>query len=244
LSNRQNVINEAIEKYNQGHIITLMYHQVRPQDDEPGGWKESVQNEVTDQQWQDLLTPGTEVRAKWLEKIDNVAHFLKQLQDENNPVLWRPYHEMNGRWFWWGQKPNFKKLWIMMYDRYVNHHQLDNLLWVWNANAPRKVEPDNDMSYHLFFPGLEYVDVLASDLYHNDYSQHYHDELLDLAGEKVISIGECGTAPTPGILDDQPQLTWFMIWTKWLWTHNQREDIIELYNDPRVITLDEIGALW
>ena len=55
------------------------------------------------------------------------------------PVLWRPYHEMNGDWFWWGKKTGpsgHRALWRMMYDRFVNYHGLNNLLWVWNANAP------------------------------------------------------------------------------------------------------------
>ena len=42
VNNRQNIINEAIDKHNKGHIITLMYHQVRPQDDEPDGNKGMV----------------------------------------------------------------------------------------------------------------------------------------------------------------------------------------------------------
>ncbi len=48
---RDSVIKEAISRYHQGHIITLMWHAVRPIDDEPNGWKESVQNELTDEQW-------------------------------------------------------------------------------------------------------------------------------------------------------------------------------------------------
>jgi len=244
VANRQNVIDEAIEMYDKGHIITLMYHQVRPMDDEPDGWKESVQNEVTEQQWEDLLTPGTEVHRKWLEKIDTVAWYLGQLKEMHIPVIWRPYHEMNGAWFWWGQKEDFEKLWILMYDRYVNYHHLDNLIWVWNANAPRIRPGDSAMAYENYFPGTAYVDILAADVYHNDYKQSHHDQLLELAKGKPIALGECGQAPTPGILDIEDQWTWFMIWTKWLWTANKREDIIELYNDPRVITLDEVGELW
>ncbi len=243
VNNRRNIIKEAIKMHKRGHIITLMYHQVRPMDDEPNGWKESVQNEITDEQWNDLVTPGTEVHTKWLEKIDTVAFYLKQLQAKKIPVLWRPYHEMNGRWFWWGQKAAFAKLWVMMYERYVYYHKLDNLIWVWNANTPQKKKASNDMSYDRYYPGHQYVDILAADVYHNDYTQSYYDDLMALGGEKVVSIGECGTVPTPKILDAQPGWTWFMVWTKHLWTHNEREALLELYEDPRVVTLDEIKKL-
>ncbi|WKN44979.1 glycosyl hydrolase [Tunicatimonas pelagia] len=236
---RQKIIDEVIRMHEQGHIITLMYHQVRPQDSEPNGWKESIQNEVTKEEWIDLLTSGTKIHQQWLEKIDTVAYFLKQLQDRQIPVLWRPYHEMNGEWFWWGGKESFAKLWVMLYDRYVHHHQLNNLLWVWNANAPT----DSTMAYADYFPGSSYVDVLAADVYHNDYRQSHHDELLELAEGKPIALGECGTAPTPAILSQQPQWAWFMIWTHFLWTHNRPEDIIKLYDDPRVMTLNEVGSL-
>lgn len=190
-ANRQNIINEAIEMHKKGHIITLMYHQVRPQDDEPNGWKESVQNEVTGQEWEAMLTPGTGIHKKWLQKVDTVAWFLKQLQAENIPVLWRPYHEMNGQWFWWGGKKDFPRLWEMLYDRYVNRHKLNNLIWVWNANTPNKKEADNNMAYERYFPGLETVDILAVDVYRGEFEQNYYDELVELAKGKIVAIGEC-----------------------------------------------------
>ena len=68
----------------------------------------------------------------------------------------------------------------MMYDRYTNYHQLNNLIWVWNANGPRDKKNDEASDYHLFCPGNENVDILAADIYHNDYKQSHHDQLLDL----------------------------------------------------------------
>ena len=74
--------------------------------------------------------------------VDKIAGYLKELQDAEIPVLWRPYHEMNGDWFWWGKKKGedgYKKLWSMMYDRFVNFHGLNNLLWVFNTNEFKKI---------------------------------------------------------------------------------------------------------
>jgi mannan endo-1,4-beta-mannosidase len=131
---------EAIRKHKNGYIITLMYHQPRPYADSLGNFR----NNISDEEWKQLVTPGTKIHQTWVEDIDKIAAQLKTLQENKVPVLWRPYHEMNGGWFWWGHRQGedgYNKLWRMMYDRFTNHHNLNNLIWVWNANAPleRKV---------------------------------------------------------------------------------------------------------
>ncbi|AHM62992.1 glycosyl hydrolase family 26 [Flammeovirgaceae bacterium 311] len=239
----QDVVAEAIRKHKEGAIITLMWHAGRPTDKPPFGWKESIQAELTDQEWKDLTTPGTALYKTWEKQADQVATYLKQLQDAQVPVLWRPYHEMNGVWFWWGDKKGpdgFVKLWKMMYDRYVNHHKLNNLIWVWNANAPRDIPKDEAYSYIDFYPGSEYVDVLATDVYHSDYEQKDYQELLDVAGGKVIALGEVGTLPNRHILEAQPKWAWFMVWSNWLETHNKPEQVKEVYELPMTLTRDEI----
>ena len=140
---RQNLVEEAIRQYKAGSIVTFMYHQVKPFDPDSLGFARSVKGRVTDREWEQIVTPGSEYYNMLLEKIDDVAGYLKQLQEAGVPVLWRPYHEMNGMWFWYGNRPGpdgFVKLWKIMYDRYVNYHKLNNLIWVWNANAPARLE--------------------------------------------------------------------------------------------------------
>ena len=241
--NRPAMIEEAVKQWENGSIITLMWHAVRPVDDdnEVAVWDKTIQGELTDEEWNEFLTPGTPLNQKWLTQIDMVAEYLKILRDKNIPVLWRPYHEMNGKWFWWGYKEGemgFERLWKAMYDRYVNYHHLDNLIWVWNANAPRDRENDTAFAYQNFFPGLEYVDVLAADVYHRDYKQSHHDDLRTLAGGKPISLGECGELPTPEILEQQPYWTWFMCWANWVSRPeiNTEEAVRNLYSSSRVKT--------
>jgi mannan endo-1,4-beta-mannosidase len=241
--NPESLINEAVQRYKDGYIVTLMWHTGRPQDNPPFDWATSTQGEMSDQEWKDLTTPGTALHDKWISRTDSIASYLKQLRDLNIPVLWRPYHEMNGIWFWWGDKKGeegFAKLWKMMYDRFVNVHHLDNLIWVWNTNAPRDLENDEAYAYELYFPGLDYVDVLAADVYHNDYRQEHHDQLVELAGGKLISLGEVGELPTPEILDEQPMWTWFMVWSRWIETHNTPEKVKAIYNDPRTLSHGEV----
>ncbi len=239
--NRQALVHEAIRQYKSGSIITLMHHMNRPFDtDSVGG---STWKKLSDTEWNELLTPGSPINMMWQKDIDAVANSLKLLQNAHIPVLWRPYHEMNGIWFWWGNKQGengFKKLWIMTYERFVNIHKLNNLIWVWNANAPRDWKADQAYAYDLFYPGSNYVDVLAADVYGNDFKQSHHDQLAALANGKLIALGEVGNIPTPDILKQQPQWTWFMIWADFPWTHNTPQGIRDLYNDPKVLTKDEI----
>ena len=238
----EQIVRDAYKKYQEGYIITLMWHSGRPQDDPPYGWEESIQNKMTDSQWVELTTPGTELNSRWLKQVDTIATYLKELQVLGVPVLWRPYHELNGVWFWWGNRKGENgsaKLYRMIYDRYVNYHKLNNLIWVWNTNAPRDLLNDEAYAYKDFFPGLDYVDVLAADIYHNDYKQSHHDELLELGKGKLITLGEIGEVPIPEILAKQPMWSWFMIWADWLYSHNTHQQIKDLYNYPTVLTHED-----
>lgn len=127
-----------------------------------------------------------------------------------------------------------------MFDRYVNVHKLNNLIWVWNTNAPRDWKNDEAYAYELFYPGDDYVDILAADVYKNDFKQSHHDQLFALGKGKLITLGEVGNVPTPEILKVQPQWSWFMVWAHFPWTDNTRDAVRILYSDPKVITKDEI----
>lgn len=239
----ERIVEEAIQKHRAGAIVTLMWHAGRPMDDPPFRWSESIQGELTDEEWLELTTPGTALHARWRDQVDQIASHLKKLRDANVPVLWRPYHEMNGVWFWWGDKKGeegFAKLWRLLYDRMVNFHELNNLIWVWNANAPRDIPKDEAYSYEDYYPGHEYVDVLATDVYNFDYEQKDYQELLDLAEGRPIALGEVGELPKIEILEAQPKWAWFMVWASWLETHNTLERVMTIYNLRQTITLEEL----
>ncbi len=241
--NADSIVQEAYAKHKAGYIITLMWHQGRPTDDPPYDWKESMQGKLTDEEWQELTTPGTPLHRRWLDEVDRIAEYLKRLQRLGVPVLWRPYHESNGVWFWWGNRKGDNgsaKLFRMMFDRYVHYHHLDNLLWVWNANAPRQLIHDEAYEYEEYFPGLHYVDVLAADIYHKDYRQIHHDRLVELAQGKPIAMGEIGEAPSSTILSEQPMWTWFMMWYRSVDVHNTPAHIRELYTHPKVLSHEDV----
>lgn len=237
---RQQIVDDAIEYHRQGAIITLMWHAVPPTMDEPVTFKEAIQGELSDEEWNNLLTPGTEIHRKWLSQVDVIAFFLKQLRDAGVPVIWRPYHEMNGEWFWWGNKQGengYKALYIMLFERLVNYHGINNMLWVFNGNV---ISGDWVAPYEAFYPGHNYVDILATDVYGNQYNQSDYESLLELGGGKPIALGEVGQVPTPDVLADQPQWTWFMVWVDHFFHSNEIDLVKELYNSEKTLSRDEM----
>ena len=245
---RSDMINEAVKKHREGHIITLMWHCCFPGEGDCCGGNSiwAMENRPGDSVWNSLVTEGTPLNDAWKKEADQIAHWLVILRDANVPVLWRPYHEMNGVWFWWCNHPGeqgFKRLWVMMYEYFTKHHNLNNLIWVWNTTAPRDKVGDEAFPYDLFYPGPEYVDVLAADVYWNDYRQSHHDDLLKLAAGKPVALGEVGHMPSPEILATQKSWTWFMPWAYHSFKWNEASFLQEIYKSPQVLSLEDIRLL-
>lgn len=239
------IVAEAIRKSRDGYLVTLMWHEGKPTDNPPYEFSKNVIAKMSDAEWKELITPGTELNKKWLAQIDVIAGYLKQLQDAGVTVLWRPYHEMNGVWFWWGNRKGengIARLWKMMYDRYTNYHHLNNLLWVWGANGLRDIPMDEAYAYQDYYPGAAYVDILGADVYHFDYEQSDYEALLKVARGKPIALTETGELPKPEVLKAQPQWVWFMVWTSWLWTDNTHDRVKQVYSLPQTLNHDEVKA--
>lgn len=238
---RQRIVDEAIARHQQGFIITLMWHAVPPTMDEPMEFKEAIQSEMSDTDWIEMITPGTHLNERWKSQVDVIAWFLKQLKYAHVPVLWRPYHEMNGSWFWWGQKKGdngYKKLYQMMYDRLVNFHGLNNLIWVYNCN---EVKPGVD-SYATYYPGDGFVDILATDVYSENYNESNYKEMTALADktDKLMALGEVGKYPTVSQLKEQPRWVWLMCWGGPESFGNQVPLVTKLYQSELVLTHREL----
>ena len=178
-----------------------------------------------------------------LADIDYIAGLLKKLQDSNVPVIWRPLHEAAGGWFWWGAKgaEPLKQLWILMYNRMVHHHGLQNLIWVWTR------EPGDDAWY----PGDEYVDIIGRDIYKDgDHSSHaieFNNINALYGGRKMVTLSEVGSFPDPdNLLQDDVAWSWFMPWYGGF-TRDSKYNSLELWQKTLahdyVITLDEMPEL-
>ncbi len=237
---RQRIVDDAIRRNSEGFIINLMWHAVRPTEDEPVVFEKSIQGKLTDAEWREVLTPGTRLNERWKSQVDVIAFFLRQLRDAHVPVLWRPYHEMNGKWFWWGGRPgaeNYTKLYRMLYDRLVNFHGLNNLIWIYGPNEVR----NGVAEYADFYPGADVVDVLATDIYSPAAAQHDYDSLLALAQGKPIAMGECWPLPTAELLKTQPRWAWFVAWydlqgLPW----KERGPVKALYGSESVLTWEKL----
>ncbi len=246
---RPDIIAEVKRQYEKGAIIALCWHAVPPTADEPITFKPlkdaptnrlaSVQGQLTDEQWNDLITPGTELNRHWCEQVDVIAGYLKQLRDAHIPVLWRPYHEMNGEWFWWGGRRGERGttvLYRQLFDRLANYHKLNNLIWIWSVDRPST--PTRQFAD--YYPGKNYFDIAALDVYHGDFQQSYYDALLKLADGKPITLAEVGPPPTIDVLEKQPRWTWWMLWAGMV---SEKPDSIKamqtLVNDPRSLSLED-----
>lgn len=237
----QLVTDLAISHHRKGHIIALTWHAARPFDKGPVSFHRQTQGHFSDQQWKELLTEGSEMQQLWLQQVDSIANYLKVLEAAGVPVLWRPFHEMNGDWFWWCNRRGengFAVLWKMLYERLTNVHQLNNLIWVWNPNNTRKHPTDNLMGYELYYPGDEYVDVLAADVYHREWFQDTHDQLLALGKGKLLALGEVGELPTSEQLRSYNRYAWFMLWTTFSEDkYNTIDALKDVFADERVVNM-------
>jgi mannan endo-1,4-beta-mannosidase len=236
---RPDIIAEVKRQYACGAIITLCWHAVRPTEDEPVTFRGSVQGKLTDKEWNELITPGTKLNQRWCDQVDVIAGYLKQLRDAHVPVLWRPYHEMNGDWFWWGGRRGehgTTVLYRQLFDRLANHHQLNNLVWIWSVDRPSTPE----RQFVDFFPGRNYFDIAALDVYHSDFSPAYYRDLLKLAGGKPVALAEVGPPPTLDVLEKQPEWTWWMLWAGMVGKEPGANHVMHtLVNAPRSLSLDD-----
>lgn len=248
---RPDIVDEAKRQHKLGSLVTICWHAVPPTADEPVTFRRqrdadpaalaSVQGQLLDEQFKDVLTPGTELYKRWCAQVDVIAGFFKQLQDAHVPVLWRPYHEMNGNWFWWGGRRgeySTKALYRQMFDRFVKHHKLNNLIWVWSVDRVNNPE----MNHADYYPGNEYVDVLSLDVYGSDFAKSYYDSLIALSNGKPLVLGEVGNPPSLEVLDSQPKWGFWVIWAGMVRNTPKKQYKI-LVEDPRILSLED-PAYW
>ncbi|OSS47581.1 hypothetical protein B5807_07252 [Epicoccum nigrum] len=235
-------VDKAIAFSKKGGIVTFVWHWGAPvglYDNATQPWYSGFYTAATDFNVETALVDTKNANYTLLVKdIDTIAVQLKKLQDNGVPVLFRPLHEAEGAWFWWGAKgPGpAKKLYKLVFDRLTRVHGLKNLVWVWNSVATD------------WYPGNSYVDVVSADTYaqgdHGPISATYNN-LLTLTGDtKIIAAAEIGSVMDPAQLKAyQADWAWFVVWTGeyisgGVW--NSLELLKSVYNDAYVLTLDEI----
>ncbi len=224
-------VNErAIEWWEKGGLVSICWHWGSP----PNGVGYDLSKVPIDVD--EALTEGTELNIGMMEQLNRAAEALKELQDAGVPVLWRPFHEFDGGWFWWGADgaENFIALWQLMYDQFTNVHGLNNLIWVLGY-------ADNVKSG--WYPGDEYVDIAGADTYSKGIRKVTYSRLVEVFGdERPIAFHECGTIPDINQAHEEGALwSWFLTWhTNYIVDENDPEDLKEIYNSEYAVTFEQL----
>ena len=154
------------------------------------------------------ILPGGENQEVFEAYLDIIADYALQLAEENIPVMFRPFHENTGSWFWWGStnsEESYKSLY--RYTRnYLESKGVHNMLYVYSPCGPIESEEEFMSRY----PGDEFVDVIGFDYYADyTYGEQADDSYFEnlnstcaivsgIAQEhgKIAGISECGVRVT------------------------------------------------
>ena len=231
VKNNLGTIRRAWEWTDKKGLVTFTWHWFSPL----GGHSKSFFTENTDFDAEKAVISGTAENRALLSDMDTMAGILRPFCEKKIPILWRPFHEADGDWFWWGSKGHEtgRDLYIKMYHFFVDELHLNHLLWVWNSPAPEG------------YPGDEYVDVISRDVYltpgtKTDYKKEYEELIQITDAPKVAALGEVGLIPDMEIWE-KSKVPWayFMTWSKEFCMteeYNTKEDFKKNYASPYMIT--------
>lgn len=231
-----------------------------------GVWEDSAKTiPATDFDTAKVLEEGTKEREYYMLCLKMLAENLQKLQDANVPIILRPLHEAeggggeDGSWFWWGKSGSavYKDLWKLTYKTLTEDYGLHNIIWEWNSYT-------FDTSTN-WYPGDEYVDLVAYDKYnctdsstdppvlvHNDSAigGTFYSLVEQYGGKKMVAMAENDSIPTLENLQmEKAGWLYFCPWydggqdnTNFLSNEvfNKKEDLKEIYTSDYCITLDEL----
>ena len=160
------IIQDTKDAYAKGMINTFCWHLREPYNE-----KSFYSADMTSEQRTDAfksLLPGGKFNDWYKKKLDKVASVVSNLKDTNGkqiPIIFRPFHEFDGNWFWWGASYCTAEEYISVYRFTVNYlrdtKNVHNILYAFS--------PDNSYttssSYLSRYPGDDYVDILGMDNY-------------------------------------------------------------------------------
>ncbi|MCG9894932.1 MAG: glycoside hydrolase family 26 protein [Fimbriimonadaceae bacterium] len=219
-------VEKAIAWHRRGGIVTFQWHWISP---DANGDFYTDNFRLADA----LACPTGPSYNNMIRDIDLVGEALARLRDAGVPVLWRPLHEAEGRWFWWGKSGGTacRELYHLMYDRFTNRHGLNNLLWVWTSYG---------RDHGNWHPGEDVVDLIVRD-YESPTSWRDFQEMFGAQG-KMFGLGEEGRLPDPADFPARPWL-YFMTWAYMIeepQRGNTPEWIRHVYSSPTVLTLRDL----
>ena len=250
---RDHAPERCIEWVNKYHgIATVTWHWNVPSDEEGNGvafYVESASATYTTFSISRALTEGTWENKKLLADIELIAGEMQKLKEADVPVLWRPLHEAEGAWFWWGAEgpEPCKELYRLLYDKLTNEYGLDNLIWIWTGStSPAASE---------WYPGDDVVDIVGYDKYNaadglpnlSSIASTFYSLVQGTDGEKMVAMTENDSIPSvDSLIDDKAGWLYFCPWYMNYLTSEQNnpvDNLKEIYNSEYCITLDELPDL-
>ncbi|MBQ9656503.1 MAG: beta-mannosidase [Prevotella sp.] len=225
-------INPVQQWVNAGGLVSLMWHFNVPKSE--GSTDVTCTPSETTFRAKNVFTDGTWENKWFYGQMDKVVATMLKLQEAGIAATWRPFHEAAGNatykqqaswtksWFWWGYDgaETYKKLWVTMFN-YFQEKGIRNLIWVWttqnyNGNSSQ-YNQDRD-----WYPGDQYVDIVARDLYGYNADQNLQEfsEIQATYPTKMVILGECGKDATSGKSSSLVSELWnkgahwgsFMVW--------------------------------
>lgn len=231
-----------------GGVVTMAWHWRNPLEVcVRGEIYECSKTPMSDEDLAKMLTPGTRENALMNADLDSIAGTFKRMAKRGIVILWRPLHEMNGDWFWWGQKKRYPELWDAMFDRLVNHNGVKNLIWVW---GPDKASKGDVAAY---FPKRFKPDFIGADVY-ADRQDHPEFLAAQTAYTKLtnapFAFAEVGIPPSEAIVADTKP-AWILLWggdfLNGDWSHdkpckncNRPEDVAAFFKRPNIVNLEDL----
>lgn len=164
--------NLGIDASNEGGIITLSAHMPNFEavkekgKDSNGNYDYSGYTPgVTSGNVVSRIMPDGDLNDVYVGYLDLLAKYAHKLESAGVPVLFRPFHENNGSWFWWGKafcdEEAYKNVYRYTVEYLRDTKNVHNFLYVYSPNGPFEGEKD----YLSRYPGDQFVDILAFDMY-------------------------------------------------------------------------------
>ncbi len=213
--NYASIENYVAEWWNANGIVSACWHWLVPTAE--GSKAYTYEGAKTTLKVSNMLTEGTWENAAMMDALAEMASLLKVYQRQGIPILWRPLHEASGNnnsaqasgkpVFWWGYEGAdvYKKLWQKVF-KYFQSEGLDNLIWVWHTQL-------SDIDY---FPGDEYVDMIACDVYDAlspSKAQGIWREVTNQFPHRMVSLCEMGRmCSMTTMMDSGIMWSYFMPW--------------------------------
>ena len=217
-----------------GGLVTFQWHWVSPtgaKDLGKGFYTGSTDFDLA----ATLAAPQSAGYRALLSDIDDVAAELKKLATAKVPVLFRPLHEAQGRWFWWGAKgpEACVALYRLIFDRFTRVHGLHNIAWVWNV-YPASQDKGDPVAW---YPGNSIVDVVATDYLQDGLA--YRDLVHLTDGHKIVALAETMNPPLPQkSFADGAMWSYWVAWARRDWNKNRASDMKASMTAAATVTLE------